>query len=79
MKKKDNEEGASQEALSPKSPKEIGEDYFNNHPDSLYESLCITSDGEIFPGSVKGLNAAMNYQKGKKAAGIEITVSTYTR
>ena len=61
----------------PKSAEELGDDYFERHPDSPLESLHITSDGQIFPGTPRGENAAYNYKRDN--ANLDIKVTEYKR
>lgn len=68
-----------EEEAKPTTPKEIGADYFKRHPESELTELHITSDGVIFPGTPRGENAAYNYKRDKKAAGVEMEVTTYTK
>lgn len=56
--------------------KAIGDDYFERHPDSLLEKVYITSDGQIFPGTVVGKNHCENY---KITAGGQVTSIEYKR
>lgn len=55
---------------------EIGEDYFKRNPDSPLESVHVTSDGQVFPGSPVGKNHCDNY---KIAAGGQVTSIEYKR
>jgi len=70
---------ASKEEKKLTTPAEIGADYFERHPDAPFTELHITSDGVVFPGTPRGENAAFNYKRDKKAAGVEMEVTTYTK
>lgn len=71
--------GKDEEEVKPTTPKEIGDDYFKRHPESELTELHITSDGVIFPGTPRGENAAYNYKRDKKNAGVEMEVTKYTK
>lgn len=45
----------------PQTASEIAENYFAEHPEYPHKAVVVCDDGEIFPGSPKGINAAANY------------------
>jgi hypothetical protein len=67
------------EPKQPRSAEELGDDYFERHPDSQLDHLWITSDEQIFPGTIQGKNHAENYCTEQKNAGSPLQLSKYNR
>lgn len=60
MAKRNNDNTVEATGLS-----ELAKNYFETHPLYSFDSLYIADDGTIFPGTLKGRNAAENYVAGK--------------
>lgn len=67
------------EAKKELSPRAIGKAYFKNNPDCPFDTVVVSSDGVVYPGTPHGRNAAENYLRDKKAAGIEVSLGEVSK
>lgn len=75
-KQKQNEESAEVGASSaPSSPAEMLASYLKDNPEYPYETAFIADDGTIFPGTVRGMNAADNYKAASGVGYVEVSKS----
>lgn len=61
------------------SPKQLGKQYFKDHPDCPFDTVVVSNDGVVYPGTPQGKNAAENYRNDKKKAGIEIELGEVSK